>query len=257
MARERSPRLRLDDLLVERGIATDRDQAARLLMAAQVRVGEGDGARLDRKPGDLVDADTGLEMVERPRFVSRGGEKLEPALMAFQVRVNGRVCLDVGASTGGFTDALLRRGARRVYALDVGRGQLAESLRNDPRVISMERTHAARLEPGAEDHVALPEPIGLAVIDVSFISLTRVLAGVKAALDPNRGEIIALVKPQFEAAPADVPGGVVRDPEIRRATVARVVEFARQIGLKVNGEIESPLVGPKGNHEYLLHLSVA
>jgi 23S rRNA (cytidine1920-2'-O)/16S rRNA (cytidine1409-2'-O)-methyltransferase len=226
-------------------------------MAAQVRVGEGDGARLDRKPGDLVDPDIGLEMVERPRFVSRGGEKLEPALMAFQIRVGNRVCLDVGASTGGFTDALLRRGARRVYALDVGRGQLAESLRNDPRVISMERTHAARLEPGAEDHVALPEPIGLAVIDVSFISLTRVLPGVKAALDPGRGEIIALVKPQFEAAPADVPGGVVQDPEVRRATVARIVEFARGLGLKVRGEIESPLVGPKGNHEYLLHLSVA
>jgi 23S rRNA (cytidine1920-2'-O)/16S rRNA (cytidine1409-2'-O)-methyltransferase len=242
---------------VTRGVATDRDQAARLLLAGEIRVGEGDAGTFGRKPGDLVDADIVIAQTESPRFVSRGGEKLEPALMAFQVRVNGRVCLDVGASTGGFTDALLRRGARRVYALDVGRGQLADSLRNDPRVISMERTHAARLDPAAADHVTLPEPIGLAVIDVSFISLTRVLTGVKAALDPGRGEIIALVKPQFEAAPADVPGGVVRDAEVRRATVARVVEFAREIGLRVRGEIESPLVGPKGNREYLLHLSVA
>jgi 23S rRNA (cytidine1920-2'-O)/16S rRNA (cytidine1409-2'-O)-methyltransferase len=226
-------------------------------MAAQLRVGDGDGARLDRKPGDLVDPDTQVVPVESARFVSRGGEKLEAALMAFQVRVNGRVCLDVGASTGGFTDALLRRGARRVYALDVGRGQLADALRRDPRVISMERTHAARLEPGAEDHVALPEPIGLAVIDVSFISLTRVLRGVKATLDPGRGEIIALVKPQFEAAAADVPGGVVRDPAVHRATVARIVDFARGLELKVKGEIESPLVGPKGNREFLLHLAVA
>jgi 23S rRNA (cytidine1920-2'-O)/16S rRNA (cytidine1409-2'-O)-methyltransferase len=249
--------VRLDDLLVERGMCSDRDQAARLLMAGQVRVGEGDGARLDRKPGELVAPDVGLALVDRPRFVSRGGEKLEPALMAFQIRVNGRVCLDVGASTGGFTDALLRRGARRVYALDVGRGQLAESLRQDPRVISMERTHAARLDPAATDHLALPEPIGLAVIDVSFISLTRVLKGVAAALDPGRGEIIALVKPQFEAKPADVPGGVVRDPEVRLAAVQRVTQFAREIGLHVRGELQSPLVGPKGNVEYLVHLTAA
>lgn len=226
-------------------------------MAAQLRVGEGDGARLDRKPGELVDPDTAVAPVESARFVSRGGEKLEAALLAFHVRVNGCVCLDVGASTGGFTDALLRRGARRVYALDVGRGQLAEALRRDPRVISMERTHASRLEPGTDDHVALPEPIGLAVIDVSFISLTRVLRGVKATLDPGRGEIIALVKPQFEASPADAPGGVVRDPAVHRATVARVVEFAQSLELKVKGEIESPLVGPKGNKEFLLHLAVA
>ena len=247
--------MRLDDLLVERGLASERDQAVRLLMAAQVRVGEGDGARIDRKPGDLVEPDIAVELVERPRFVSRGGEKLEPALMAFQIRVNGRVCLDVGASTGGFTDALLRRGARRVYALDVGRGQLAESLRQDPRVISMERTHAARLDPASADHLALPEPIGLAVIDVSFISLTRVLKGVAAALDPGRGEIIALVKPQFEAAPADVPGGVVRDPAVHRATVQRVTSFARELGLHVRGELQSPLIGPKGNVEFLVHLT--
>lgn len=243
--------------MVDRGHAQDRDEAARLLMAAQVRVGEGDGGRLDRKPGESVPVDVPIEMVARPRFVSRGGEKLEPALLAFHIRVIGRVCLDVGASTGGFTDALLRHGARRVYALDVGRGQLAESLRQDARVISMERTHAARLDPAAADHVALPEPIGLAVIDVSFISLTRVLKGVASALDPGRGEIIALVKPQFEAAPRDVPGGVVRDPAVHRAAVQRVTTYARELGLDVRGEIESPLIGPKGNKEFLLHLTAA
>jgi 23S rRNA (cytidine1920-2'-O)/16S rRNA (cytidine1409-2'-O)-methyltransferase len=240
--------------VVARGLASDREQAARLLMAGQVRVGEGDAARVDRKPGDLVAAEVAMESAAAPRFVSRGGEKLDAALAAFAIDVSGRVCLDVGASTGGFTDALLRRGAARVYALDVGRGQLAETLRRDPRVVSMERTHAARLEATAPDHVSLPEQVSLAVIDVSFISLTRVLRGVLATLAP-KGEIVALVKPQFEAAPADVPRGVVRDAAVQRATVDRVAGFARGLGLDVRGEIESPLVGPKGNREFLLHLT--
>ncbi len=239
--------------MIANGLASDRDQAARLLMAGQVRVGEGDGARLDRKPGELLVETTPIELVERPRFVSRGGEKLDAALDEFKVHVEGRVCLDVGASTGGFTDALLRRGAARVYALDVGRGQLAESLRNDERVVSMERTHAARLEPGSADHVALPEPVSLAVIDVSFISLTRVLNGVRAAL-AGEGEIVALVKPQFEVASADVPGGVVRDEGVRLGAVDKVVGFARSIGLEVRGQMQSPLRGPAGNVEYLVHL---
>ena len=246
--------MRLDDLLVERGIATDRDHAARILMAAQVRVGEGDGGRLDRKPGESVASDVPIEMVERRRFVSRGGEKLVAALDAFAIDVTGRICLDVGASTGGFTDVLLKRGAARVYALDVGRGQLAEVLRQDPRVISMERTHAARLDPAAPDHVALPQTPSLAVIDVSFISLTRVLAPVKSALTGG-GEIIALVKPQFEAAAADVPGGVVRDAVVQRATVDSVIEYAKSIGLTSRGEIESPVLGPKGNREFLVHMA--
>ncbi len=251
-----SNRRRLDDLLVERGLATDRDHAARLLMAGAVRVGSGDGARTDLKPGEKVDAAVQIDPVERPRFVSRGGEKLDAALEQFEIEVAGRACLDVGASTGGFTDVLLRRGAARVYALDVGRGQLADVLRRDPRVISMERTHAARLDPSSSDHVALPEAVSLAVIDVSFISLTRVLGGVKAALS-GEGEIVALVKPQFEAAPADVPGGVVRDTTVRAAMVDKVADHARAIGLAPLGTMESPLRGPKGNHEFLIHLGRA
>jgi 23S rRNA (cytidine1920-2'-O)/16S rRNA (cytidine1409-2'-O)-methyltransferase len=223
------------------------------LLAAAVRVGAGDAGRVDHKPGEQVAPDTVVSLVERPRFVSRGGEKLDAALSAFAIDVTGRVCLDVGASTGGFTDALLRRGAARVYALDVGRGQLAESLRRDPRVVSMERTHAARLDPAAADHLALPEPVSLAVIDVSFISLTRVLAGVKAALT-GEGEIVALVKPQFEAAAADVPRGVVRDAAVQRAAVERVVTQAATLGFQLRGEIESPLLGPKGNREFLIQL---
>jgi 23S rRNA (cytidine1920-2'-O)/16S rRNA (cytidine1409-2'-O)-methyltransferase len=245
--------VRLDDLVVERGLAPDREAAMRLLMAGRVRVGSGDGARLDRKPGEMVAADTTLEAVAARPYVSRGGEKLVAALDAFAITVTGRVCLDVGASTGGFTDVLLRRGATRVYALDVGHGQLADALRSDPRVVAYERTHAARLDPAAPDHLALPEPVTLAVVDVSFISLARLLPGVAAALAP-RGEIVPLVKPQFEADPADAPKGVVRDPAVRLRLVDRVASFARSIGLEVRGDIESPLRGPAGNVEYLLHL---
>ncbi len=167
-----------------------------MLLAGHVRVGEGDGARTDRKPGDLVRSETVVEVVSRPPFVSRGGEKLCGALDAFGIDPVDWTCLDVGASTGGFTDCLLARGARRVYALDVGRGQLAESLRGDPRVVSMERIHARRLDPGDPDAVQLPERVSLAVIDVSFISVTRVLAPVAHWVEPG-GEIVALVKPQF------------------------------------------------------------
>ena len=200
-----TPRRRLDDLIVLRGLARDRAEAARLVMAGELRVGSGDGARTDLKPGEKVDEAIEISRVEKPRFVSRGGEKLDAALEAFGVDVAGRICLDVGASTGGFTDCLLQRGAARVYALDVGRGQLAESLRRDPRVVSMERTHAARLDPSSSDPVALPERVSLTVVDVSFISLTRVLRGVIAAL-AGEGEIVAMVKPQFEAS----PGGCTR-----------------------------------------------
>lgn len=217
-------------------------------------MGEGDGARLDRRPGDAVERSTSLTLVDRPRYVSRGGEKLEAALAAFAIDPTDMVCLDVGASTGGFTDCLLRHGAARVYALDVGRGQLAESLRRDPRVVSMERTHAARLAPDSPQPVSLPEPASLAVIDVSFIPLSRILAAVAGQLTGD-GQIVALVKPQFEAAPADAPKGVVRDPEVRRRAVDDVRRRAASIGLVTRGEIESPLTGPQGNREYLLHLA--
>jgi len=221
-----------------------------------VRAGAGDGARLDRKPGDLVPSDLPVELVAEPRYVSRGGEKLEAALNAFGIDPTGWVCLDVGASTGGFTDCLLRHAAARVYALDVGRGQLAESLRRNPRVVSLERTHAGRLDPADPKVLVLPEPARLAVIDVSFISLTRILRGVVAALTPD-GEMVPLVKPQFEVEPAHAPKGVVRDESVRRAAVHRVAEHARSLGFAVRGEIESPLVGPAGNREYLLHLTRA
>jgi 23S rRNA (cytidine1920-2'-O)/16S rRNA (cytidine1409-2'-O)-methyltransferase len=247
-------RRRLDLLLVERGLVETRSKAQALLLAGRVRVGDGDGARLDRRPGDLVDAAIPVELVERAPFVSRGGEKLAAALDAFGIDPSGRVCLDVGASTGGFTDCLLRRGASRVYALDVGRGQLAASLRDDPRVVSLERTHARRLDPTDPEAVELPERPSLAVVDVSFISLTRLLGGISGRLTPE-GEIVALVKPQFEAAPRDVPHGVVRDPRVRAAAVARVRAHAEDLGLSVRGEVESPLVGPAGNHEWFLHLA--
>ncbi len=193
--------------------------------------------------------------MERAPFVSRGGEKLAGALDAFGVVPDGRVCLDVGASTGGFTDCLLQRGATRVYALDVGRGQLAASLRADPRVVSMERTHARRLDPADPESIALPERPSLAVVDVSFISLTRLLGAVVSALAPG-AEIVALVKPQFEAGPRLAAGGVVRDPAVHRDVIDRVGAFAASIGLEVLGETASPLVGPAGNHEFFLHLAV-
>ncbi len=202
-----------------------------------------------------MDPAVDVQVVEPPLYVSRGGEKLAGALGAFLIDPEGRVCLDVGASTGGFTHCLLLRGAGRVYALDVGRGQLADSLRADSRVIVMERTHAGRLDPVDPDPIHLPEPVSLAVIDVSFISLTRILRGVATTLVPG-GDIVALVKPQFELSPKEVPHGVVRDPAKRDAAVERVREHALNLGLEVVGSVESPLVGPAGNHEFFLHLRV-
>ena len=248
--------MRLDQLIVERGLAPTRARSQALLLAGRVRVGPGDGGRLDRKPGELVDPAIALELVERAPYVSRGGEKLAGALDAFGVSPAGRVCLDVGASTGGFTDCLLQRGASRVYALDVGHGQLAETLRADPRVISLERTHAGRLDPVDPDPLVLPEPVSLAVIDVSFISLTRILRGVATTL-VDGGEIVPLVKPQFELSPREVPRGVVRDHAARAAAVERVRACATELGMDVLGAVESPLVGPAGNHEFFLHLRVA
>lgn len=250
-------RVRLDQLITERGMAPTRSRAQALLMAGRVRVGVGDGGRVDRKPGDLVDpSTTALELIEAAPFVSRGGEKLAGALDAFGIDPRDRTCLDVGASTGGFTDCLLRRGAARVYALDVGRGQLAASLRGDPRVVSMERTHAARLDPHVEDRLILPESVSLTVADVSFISLTRLLRGMASATAPG-GDLLPMVKPQFELTPKDVPGGVVRDPALRARAIDRVRAHALGLGLEVLGVVDSPLAGPSGNQESFLWLRVA
>jgi 23S rRNA (cytidine1920-2'-O)/16S rRNA (cytidine1409-2'-O)-methyltransferase len=248
----RARRIRLDQLLVERGLAATRSRAQALLLAARVRVGEGDAARADRKPGDLVHPETPLRLVAGDLYVSRGGHKLAAALDAFGIDPAGRVCLDVGASTGGFTDALLQRGAARVYALDVGRGQLADTLRTDPRVVSMERTNARTLGPAV-----LPEPIALAVVDVSFISLANVLGPIAGCFDRAAGgPIVALVKPQFEAGRGRTHGGVVRDPAIHQEVLERVARGAAGQGLRPRALIASPLLGPAGNREFLLELDV-
>ena len=219
------------------------------MLAGKVRVGEGDAARHDRKPGDLVAADIPVDVAGHDPYVSRGGYKLAAALDAFEVDPAGLVCLDVGASTGGFSDVLLQRGASRVYALDVGRGQLAESLRRDPRVVSMERTNARGLTAST-----LPEPVALATIDVSFISLGLVLGPVATTLAP-RGQIVALVKPQFEAGRGRTDHGVVRDPAIHREVLERIVGVASGLGLGTRAIIASPLTGPEGNREFLAYLA--
>jgi 23S rRNA (cytidine1920-2'-O)/16S rRNA (cytidine1409-2'-O)-methyltransferase len=242
----RAPRTRLDQLLVERGLAETRSRAQALLMAGRVRVGSGDGARSNHKAGDLVEASVPLEVEAPLPYVSRGGEKLAGALDAFGVDPAGLVCLDVGASTGGFTDLLLQRGAERVHAVDVGRGQLAEALRRDPRVVSRERTNARGLTPAL-----LGEPVGLAVIDVSFISLRLVLPPTAACLAPG-GRVVALVKPQFEAGRGRAPGGVVRDPAVHREVLGAALDHARAAGLVPHGLVASSLLGPAGNREFFL-----
>jgi 23S rRNA (cytidine1920-2'-O)/16S rRNA (cytidine1409-2'-O)-methyltransferase len=242
-------RQRLDQLLVDRGLVESRSRAQALVLAGKVGVGEGDTARHDRKPGDLLATDTPLAIAEPEPFVSRGGHKLAAALDAFALDPAGLVCLDVGASTGGFTDVLLQRGAERVYALDVGRGQLAESLRRDPRVVSMERTNARELTAAT-----LPEKMALATIDVSFISLALVVGPVASTLAP-RGHIVALVKPQFEAGRGQTDHGVVRDPAIHRDVLRRTVDRAQAAGLGTRDVIASPLTGPEGNREFLVHLA--
>jgi 23S rRNA (cytidine1920-2'-O)/16S rRNA (cytidine1409-2'-O)-methyltransferase len=246
----RHPKVRLDQLLVDRGLAETRTRAQALILAGKVRVGDGDAARRDRKPGDQIDPDAAISLDEKDPYVSRGGHKIAAALDAFDIDPNGKAALDVGASTGGFTDVLLQRGARHVYALDVGRGQLAESLRRDPRVTSMERTNARDLTA-----TTLPEKVDLAVIDVSFISLEVVLGPITTTLAP-KAHIVALVKPQFEAGKGRTDRGVVRDPMIHREVLERVTSSARdQHGLGTRALIASPILGPEGNREFLVHLA--
>ena len=235
---------RLDVLLVERGLVESREQGKRLIMAGQVLVA---GQVVD-KPGMQVAGGADICLRARLPYVSRGGLKLEAALDSFAVPVAGIVAADVGASTGGFTDCLLQRGASKVYAIDVGYGQLAWRLRQHPRVVVMERVNVRYLE-------SLPEPIDLAAVDVSFISLELVLPLVMGWLKPE-GDIIALIKPQFEAGRAEVgKGGVVKDPRVHRAVLRKVLGWALDHGLAVQGLMASPLKGPAGNVEFLAHLS--
>jgi 23S rRNA (cytidine1920-2'-O)/16S rRNA (cytidine1409-2'-O)-methyltransferase len=262
------PKLRLDVLLVERGLAESRAKAQALIMAGQVRIAD----QVALKSGASVDSESTVTVDSGPRFVSRGGEKLDAALEAFNIDVKDFVCADVGASTGGFTDCLLQRGAAKVYAIDVGKGILHWKLRNDPRVVVMEETNARFVE-------SLPERVDLITIDASFISLKILLPVVKSwiaksnfyrqaledrkeelnlsALGGLRGEkdteIIALIKPQFEAGKKDVSrgDGVIRDPEIHKQVLLDVLGFAQREGFGIRGLVKSPLVGPKGNVEFL------
>jgi len=245
-AARRSPKTRLDLLVVERGLAPSRERAQALILAGRVLV---DG-RPSGKPGGTVpgDAEIALAAPDHP-FVGRGGVKLEGALARLGVDPAGLVALDVGASTGGFTDCLLKAGARRVYALDVGSGQLDWSLRRDPRVVVMEGRNARHLRP--ED---LPEPVDLAVVDVSFISLALILPPLRPLLR-QEGTALALVKPQFEVGRRDVgKGGIVRDPALHRRAVASVAEAAAAAGWTLRGGCRSPLPGAEGNVEFFLAL---
>jgi 23S rRNA (cytidine1920-2'-O)/16S rRNA (cytidine1409-2'-O)-methyltransferase len=254
-ARPKLARERLDVLLVARGLAPSRERARALIMAGEVRV----AGQLAPKAGTLVATDATIELAvsaSETRFVSRGGLKLERALDAFHLDSTGATCVDVGASTGGFTDLLLKRGATRVYAVDVGHGQLAWTLRNDPRVTVMERTNIRHLE-------ALPELVDCAVIDVSFISLRLVLPRVLTLLRPE-GWVVALVKPQFEAgrAEADRGGGVIREPAVHRRVLRELLSWVTAEAAPATAEqrfvpcglIASPITGREGNHEYLLLL---
>ncbi len=245
-ARPKRPgRLRLDHVVVTRGLAPSRHQAEAAIRAGEIYVA---GQRLD-KPGRLVPEDAAVERrARRPAFVSRGGIKLAGALDALAMTPRGLVVLDIGASTGGFTDCVLQRGARRVYAVDVGHGQLHWRLRQDPRVVVLEGRHASRLRP--DD---LPEPADLATVDCSFISVLKVLPAVARLVRPD-GVVLALVKPQFEAGPRAAPRGVVRDRAVHEAVVRRVVAEVRSIGLVPVGVVPSPILGPEGNREFFVAL---
>ncbi|HBX68310.1 MAG TPA: TlyA family rRNA (cytidine-2'-O)-methyltransferase [Chloroflexi bacterium] len=249
-------KMRVDYLLVERGLAESEELAQRLVMAGQVRA----AGQVVAKPSSQVDANVELTVDHGPRFVSRGGEKLEAAFEIFDLKVANQVCADVGASTGGFTDCLLQHGAAKVYAIDVGQGILHWNLRNDSRVVVMESTNARFVE-------TLPEPIDFATIDASFISLKILLPVVKAwfslTLNPSPiteelgvrelGQVLTLIKPQFEAGRKEVARGrgVVRDSEVHARVLLDVLTFAQRDGYQIKGLARSPVLGPKGNVEFL------
>jgi 23S rRNA (cytidine1920-2'-O)/16S rRNA (cytidine1409-2'-O)-methyltransferase len=239
----RTGRMRLDVLMVERGLAATRSQAQLLIREGHVRV---DGERC-MQPGEQIAEGRRIEVEQAPRFVSRGGEKLEAALVEFGIEVQGVVCADVGASTGGFTDCLLQRGAAKVYAIDVGKGILDWRLRSDSRVVVMEETNARYLD-------RLPEAMDLVTVDASFISLRLLLPVLRAWLAPQ-GQAVALIKPQFEAGRAQVKrGGVVRDAAVHQSVLVEVLTAASHTGLWPHGLVRSPLRGPAGNVEFLAWL---
>jgi 23S rRNA (cytidine1920-2'-O)/16S rRNA (cytidine1409-2'-O)-methyltransferase len=241
MSADGRTRVRADQALVERGLADTRSRAQSLLLAGRVFSGE---RRID-KCGERLPADAPLEVREGARFVSRGGDKLEGALEGFGFEVRGLTAADLGASTGGFTDCLLSRGATRVYAVDVGYGQLADKLRRDSRVVSLERTNARYLT-----REALGELVDLVVVDASFIGIEKLLSGISAVLRPG-GHLLALVKPQFEAGRSEVSRGkgVIRDEAVRLSAVARARDAIEAAGFAIDGELDSTVPGPKGNLE--------
>jgi 23S rRNA (cytidine1920-2'-O)/16S rRNA (cytidine1409-2'-O)-methyltransferase len=239
---------RLDALLAARGLAENSDHAQKLILAGQVRV---DG-QVAAEPARKFAVDSALSVDRGPRFVSRGGEKLEPALAAFRLEnLDGCICADVGASTGGFTDCLLQHGAAKVYAIDVGYGLLHWKLRSDSRVVVMERTNAR--------HVSrLPEPISLATIDASFISLRVLLPVIKSWFGESGGDVAALIKPQFEAVREEVDRGegVIQNPQVHRTVLEEIINYAKLSGFGAAGLIRSPIKGPKGNIEFVAHLTI-
>lgn len=239
-------RVRADQLAVDRGLARSRAEAQALILAGRIHVADAEGRRLTA--GQRMDPTAALVLDPGPLWASRGADKLIAGLDAFEVDPRGAACLDAGASTGGFTDVLLARGARRVYAVDVGHGQLLPRLASDERVVVMDRTNLRTV-------AALPEPIDLATLDLSFISLRLVLGSVRTLLAPG-GRIVALVKPQFEAGRADVPrGGVIVDPDVHRRVLLRLAEDAATAGLTARGLVASPRTGRDGNHEFLALLA--
>jgi 23S rRNA (cytidine1920-2'-O)/16S rRNA (cytidine1409-2'-O)-methyltransferase len=234
---------RVDVLLVEKGLCESREQAKRLILAGEVRIGD----RVIDKPGQKLAEDSALEVREKPKFVGRGGIKLEGALEAFGINPTGWVCIDVGASTGGFTDCLLQHGAAKVHAVDVGTNQLVWKLRNDPRVVVKEQFNARHMVP--ED---LGEKVRLAVMDLSFISLTKVLPAVFSVLD-EEGSVVCLIKPQFELDREDISkGGIVRDPALHERAVEKIRRFVvDECRREWRGLIASPITGTDGNQEFL------
>ncbi|MSQ23228.1 MAG: TlyA family RNA methyltransferase [Chloroflexi bacterium] len=239
----RSALVRLDELLVRQGHAASREKAKALVLAGSVRLPTG----LTPKPGLLVRDDLDILVLATPRYVSRGGEKLSHGLDAFEISVEGRVCADFGASTGGFSDCLLQRGALRIYAVDVGYGQLDWKIRQDPRVVTLERTNARYLE-------SLPEPVDLVTIDASFIS-ARLLLPAARNVASEVAEIVVLIKPQFEAGRERVgKGGVVKDPTVHRAVLEDTGSWLESNKFSLVGLTASPLLGPAGNVEFLAHV---